>query len=144
MQNFYRNVGHRFMGNQFQLNLLIRSIDKTVPRYSSTLSTYQGPANQRKLLSSPLQQKREQLTSLIISFYSTNSEKQSNDEEPQSFSKLFDDPIKTRAAFFSFFSLTLKTTKIRNSYDRDFNINEFVEGTKQAVEVIKCQKFYEN
>lgn len=79
------------------------------------------------------------LPCIRCNFYSTDSEKSSktdDDNESRRRIPIFSDvPLKRKAPFLSFIPITLKSMKIRNSLDSEFALDEFVEGSTQAVQV---------
>lgn len=144
MQKFLRNVSGRTVWNRIQLVSVAESADKIVSRKSSTLSYVQQPVLRYKFSWNHTRIQPAQLPNLHSSFYSTDSDKPPNNDESGStnqppWSKLFDQDMQSSPPPLSFFTVSLNAWKIRNALDREFNLNEFVDGTKQAVEVTKHQ-----
>lgn len=127
MLSLFRNVGQKIVKNQYLLKSMIdtRAIH-------TQLNVSNSSRNQL------------QLPYLCGRFYSTDSEKPQNEDETapkvkRTVPKIVNDEIQIGAPFFGFITNRLKAIQIRNSLDPEFNLNEFVEGSKKAAEVICTQ-----
>lgn len=142
MLNLFRNVSQKIVKQQFSLNALNQSIDKTVTRHSSILCKVHKSVNQDQLEWNQLPLRRTQLPSVRSSRYSTDSKKPNenaddgNGEKVQrTLPKLINEKIVCGPPIFAFFKNRLKTMQIRQSLDSEFRLDEFVEGSKKAIEV---------
>lgn len=130
-----RNVSQRFIRNLFRVKPTIESANSSASRQFSLLLKTNSQPNQHKLNQSLLPQ--IPTVYLRCSFYSTDPP---NDDAPpregRMLPKLVKDKIIVSPPFFSFFTFTFRALKIRNTLDADFSLDDFIEGSKKAVEVI--------
>lgn len=129
-----RNVSQRFARNPSLVRRTNETINRTASRQLKSLSNTNKPVNQGK---QNRQWSQIQSTNLGCNFYSTEP---TDEDEPSAtvrrkLPKLNNDKIAIGPPFFAFFKFTWKALQIRNTYDADFSLNEFVEGSKKAVEV---------
>lgn len=126
MQNFVRNVSKKLARNPF----LLQSINEISHRNASVhLNSHKLAGIQR-----PQQLSSSCLHSRCYSIQSDDSPPQNPTNAERKLPKLSNEPLLFGAPFFSFLTSNFKAMKIRK-YDRDFSIQEFVEGSKKAVEV---------
>lgn len=143
MLNLLRNVSQKIVKPQLSSNPLNKSIDKTVTRHSSILCKTHNSANPDRLQWNQPPLHRIQLPHLRSSSYSTDSEKPNEDagdgkgeKVQRTLPKLVNQKIDCGPPFFAFIKNRLKTMQIRQSLDPEFKLDEFVEGSKKAVEVM--------
>lgn len=142
LNSLVRNVGQRFARNQSLVKHMNDTINCTASRHFKSLSNTNKPLNQSH--QNHQQWSQIQSPNLHCNFYSTDPP---NEDEPSAkvdrkFPKLNNDKIAVSPPFFAFFKFTWKALQIRNLYDADFSLNEFVEGSKKAVEVNDLLRFF--
>lgn len=137
MLNLVPNISGKLVRNPFLVKSAIGSVKSTTWRPFSLLSnTQKHKWNQLQLRQIP------SAVCLRCSFYSTDPP--NDDNEPKvdrMLPKLINDKIVVGPPFFSFFKITFKSMKIRNTFDSDFTLDEFVDGSKKAVEVYSSFRF---
>lgn len=141
MLNLFRNVNQRIVKNQFLLNQIIKSIDKTVTRQSSILCRTHEKGNSSHLSWKQQLLQRTQLPHLHFGFYSTDSENPPpNENEGEKIERILprivEGKIEVGPSLFTFIKTRIKAFQIRSSLDSEFNLMEFLDGSKKAVEVI--------
>ncbi|XP_055319516.1 uncharacterized protein LOC129577078 [Sitodiplosis mosellana] len=140
MLKLVRNVSQRFARNQVLVKPTVGTIKCTVSRQYRSLSKANKQMDQHKQKQPQQQQQRCQIPSLYLrcNFYSTDPP---NEDEPSErvermLPKLNNDKIVVSPPFFGFIIFPWKALQIRRSYDSDFSLDEFVEGSKKAVEIV--------
>lgn len=130
MLNLVPNLSGKLVRNQFLVKSIIESVRSTAYRSFSSLSnTQKYKWNQLKLKQIPF------AVCLRCSFYSTEPPNEDEPKLERMLPKLINDKTVVGPPFFSFFKIQFKSMKIRNTFDADFTVDEFVEGSKKAVEV---------
>lgn len=119
-----RNTGIRLTRIPFPSKLLVQSSSVAVSRHLSSLPHQNG-------LNHPQRKVRNQLISTYRSYSSENDSKSGS-----SIPRLTKNQIKFVPPAFSFIRWNFAAWKIRSSLDPEFTLSEFVEGSKQAVQVI--------
>lgn len=128
MINLVPNISGQLVRNPFLVKSAIRSVKSTAWRPFSSLSNIpKHKWNQLRQIPSTV--------CLRCSFYSTDPPNDDGPKVDRMLPKLINDKIVVGPPFFSFFKITFKSLKIRNTFDPDFTLDEFVEGSKKAVEV---------
>lgn len=128
MQNLFRNVSKRFVWTKFEVesvnNLRVRSVS-TLSKTSTQINIHNTSWVQRsKRTLSPC-------LYLRCMYYSTE---QNDTSAERKLPKLSDEPLEMGPGFFSIFKCIFKTTQIRQ-WDSEFSLDDFVTGSKKAVEV---------
>lgn len=116
------------------LTPIVQFVNCNASRPFSILS--KQPVNQYKLSCCNWQKHPHTLSA--CHFYSTDNEHQSqNDEKSKQalLPKLLDKAIDVAPPFLSFFAVTFKAIKLKNQLDNEFSLDDFIDGSKKAVEV---------
>lgn len=130
-----QNVSRRFIKNLFRVKPTIESVNNPASRQFSSLSKTNNQVNQHKWNQ---QTALRQIPSVYLRccFYSTDPPNEDAPREGRMLPKLVNDKIVVSPPFFSFFTFTFRALKIRNTLDAEFSLDDFIEGSKKAVEVI--------
>lgn len=134
MLSIVRTESRRFVGNQLRVKPIIQSVNSATSRQFSLLSQTHTQVNQCKWKQSQLRQ--IPFVYLRYRFYSTDGPDENRPTGGRSLPKLVNDKIVVSPPLFSWFKHTFKILKIRNSLDAEFSIDDFIEGSKTAVEVL--------
>lgn len=139
MLNQVQNVSQRFVTNRLFVGSTIKLIAR---RTFSSLSPIHRQLNRPKTTWIQCQLTPKQSSDLRCCFYSTENEQPPDESKPKEgpTPKLTNEKIVVSPPFFSFFNVTFKAMKISNSFDSEFSLDDFIEGSKKAVEVSNPSK----